>query len=845
MTKTLPILTDQEVRRCLPADEEAGLGALATAKGLLPLKALDVATRIDGLLWQTTVSQTFVNAFGEPLEATYIFPLPDRAAVTRFRMEVAGRVIEGILKERDEARRDYEQAIQSGRRAAITEEERPGVFTLRVGNLMPGEQATVRLTLTGPLVYSDGEATFRFPLVVAPRYIPGTPLPGASVGDGTAPDTDAVPDASRITPPVLLPGFPNPVRLSLAVEVHAAGMPVEDFRSSLHAIAVSNGEGSRRITLQPGERLNRDFILRFRVGEKAVRTPLTLQPDADGRGEGGTFLLTVVPPVGQAQKLRPRDVVFVLDRSGSMDGWKMVAARRALARMVDTLTDRDRFTVYAFDNSIETAPAFGGMGLVPATDRNRYRAVEFLAKIVARGGTEMAQPLQQAAQQLAGKDRERERILVLVTDGQVGNEDQILQGLAQRVQDLRIFTLGIDQAVNAAFLRRLACLGGGSCELVESEDRLDEVMDKVHRRIATPLLTGLRLESAGLKVDRSTLVPSRLPDLFAGSPLFILGRYRGTAGGSITVEAQDAAGRSWSEKAQAVTSAGAAISSVWARGQVRELEDRYVTGQGNRSELEKQIVQTSLRFGVLCRFTAFVAVDVKEVVNPGGQVHRVTQPVEAAAGWAMLGTDALAISMETLPVACAAPMPQYYLGPVQGAMPGAPPVPSCAAPPESASSATGSVTWSRPAERASKRGAVRSMLGGLFSRRQEANAPLPPPPPDPIDLTAYRRRALDLLTRLHSAQGASAADRLTELGILAVQLAALVEDLKTIGTAAVVIQPLEELLTNLRGLLARSGPAEADIDTLWAQAEAVLQGFCLGSKTRPTPAADRRKGFWK
>jgi Ca-activated chloride channel family protein len=839
MTKTLPILTDHEVRRCLPADEEAGFGALATPKGLLPLKALDVATRIDGLLAQTTVSQTFVNAFEEPLEATYIFPLPDRAAVTRFRMEVAGRVIEGILKERGEARQDYEQAIQSGRRAAITEEERPGVFTLRVGNLMPGEEATVRLTLTGPLVYSDGEATFRFPLVVAPRYIPGTPLPGASVGDGTAPDTDAVPDASRTTPPVLLPGFPNPVRLSLAVEVHAAGMPVDDFRSSLHAIAVSNGEGSRRIALQPGERLNRDFILRFRVGERAVRTTLALQPDADGQGEGGTFCLTVVPPAGQVKALRPRDVVFVLDRSGSMGGWKMVAARRALARMVDTLTDRDRFTVYAFDNTIETTPSFGGMGLVAATDRNRYRAVEFLAKIEARGGTEMAQPLQQAVQQLAGKERERERILVLVTDGQVGNEDQILQTLGQGVQDLRIFTLGIDQAVNAAFLRRLACLGGGSCELVESEDRLDEVIDKVHRRIGTPVLTGLRLEPAGMNVDRSTLVPSRLPNLFAGSPLFILGRYRGADRGSITIEAEDAAGRPWSETVQAASSASPAIASVWARGHVRELEDRYVAGQRDRSRLEKQIVQTSLRFGVLCRFTAFVAADVKEVVNPGGQIHRVTQPVEPAAGWAMLGTDRQA---ETLAGGVTYGALVAYC---RGAIPAESLETSCAMPPLSASAPAGPAASSGPLFGAKKRGGVRSMLGGILSRGQEGGPPVPPPPPEPVDLTAYRRRALELLMRLHGGKGASTADRLAELGILAVQLAALVEDLKTIGAPDVEIRPLEELFTNLRGLLARTGAGEADVDPLWTQAMEVLQRFCLGSQTPGTPTADRRKGFWK
>jgi Ca-activated chloride channel family protein len=864
MTKTVPILTDEEVHRCLPADEEAGFGALATDKGLLPLRAMDIETRIDGLVAQTTLRQTFVNTLGEPLEATYIFPLPDRAAVTHFRMEVAGRVIEGVLKQREEARQEYEQAIQSGRRAAITEEERPGVFTLRVGNLMPGEVATVRLTMTGPLVYSDGEATFRFPLVVAPRYIPGTPLPGPSVGDGIAPDTDAVPDASRISPPVLLPGFPNPVRLSLAVEVHAAGMPVADFRSSLHAIAVANGEGSRRITLQPGERLNRDFILRFRVGEQTVRTALAVQPDTEGKE--GTFLLTIMPPTRQTQAVRPRDVVFVLDRSGSMGGWKMVAARRALARMVDTLTDRDRFTVYAFDDTIETASSFGGMGLVPATDRNRYRAVEFLARIEARGGTEMAQPLQQAVLQLAGKDAERERILVLVTDGQVGNEDQILRGLAQRVQDLRVFTLGIDQAVNAAFLQRLACLGGGSCELVESEDRLDEVMDKVHRRIGTPVLTGMRLEPAGLEVDSATVVPGRLPALFAGAPLLILGRYRGVTRGSITVKAQDAAGRPWSEAVQGVSSASAAISSVWARGQVRELEDRYVTGRGDRNRLEKQIVETSLRFGVLCRFTAFVAVDVKEVVNPSGQVHRVTQPVEPAAGWAMLGTDqqleglrasvgrrggmpaGLASSVGSAMRAFRRDASRDLGDPMCAMTPELGDTGTFAAPPPQAvpgvpAPAAGS--GSSPPKSAGKPGGIRGKLGGLFGRRQEPSKSPLLHPPERIDLTAYRRRAVDLFKRLHSAQGGSAGDRLTALGVLAVQLAALVEDLQTIGVVTAEVRPLEDLLNELRGQLASKGAGESAIAHLWTQVEKVLQEFCQGHGTGAAPAGKRRKGFWK
>lgn len=839
MTKILAILTDEEVRRCAPADDEAGFGALSTGKGMLPLKAVDVHTRIDGLLAETTLSQQFVNSFDEPLEATYIFPLPDRFAVTRFRMEVAGRVIEGVLKERGEARRDYQQAIESGRRAAITEEERAGVFTLRVGNLMPGEEATICLTMSGPLAYSDGEATFRFPLVVAPRYIPGVALPGPSVGDGYAPDTDAVPDASRITPPVLLPGMPNPVRLSLDVEVHAAGLTMQQFRSSLHSV-IEEGSEVRRIRLQPGERLNRDFILRFSVGEKAVQTALVLHSDAGL--EEGTFLLTIVPPTGQAQAPRPRDVVFVLDRSGSMAGWKMVAARRALGRMVDTLTNHDHFAVYAFDDSVETMPQFGGTGLIDATDRNRFRAVEFLAKIDSRGGTEMARPLQEAVKQLTNSDPKRDRILVLLTDGQVGNEDQILHALGNKLREMRIFTLGIDQAVNAAFLKRLAGLGGGYCELVESEDRLDEVMDRVHRRIGTPLLTGVKFESDKIEINRATITPARLPDLFAGTPLIIMGRYRGSSAGAIKLQAHNAVGKTWSELVHAQKSDNKAITSVWARGHVRELEDRYVTEASRKHLLEKQIIEASLRFGVLCRFTAFIAADVKEVVNPSGQVHRVIQPVEATAGWKMLGTD---MPEERMATAYCLASPAAEMADItdfdpEGAL--------ALAPKRKTRSLRSKARRkqeqvqspaSPPAGKAG--GVIRGLISSVFGGNASPN--IPPAgasfsrPSEPFDLTAYRRRALEMLQQL---QAAGASDRLHALGILSMQLIALLEDLKSVGVDKSTIQLLEELHDELRQVLDQSAATSADLEKLWIHCEEVLQQFGKADVT-----VSRSEGFWK
>jgi Ca-activated chloride channel homolog len=634
------------------------------ALGAFPLRRTSVAAELNGPLGRTRVRQEYGNPYGEVIEAVYAFPLPAMAAVTDFVLEAGGRRIVGVVRLRAEAERIYRRARARGQTASLLTQERPNLFTQSVANVEPGGEVTVELTFFERLAYEDGFFEYVFPMVVGPRYVPGRPQAAAANGDaeedegdsgngggspagGVAPPTDRVPDADRITPPVLAPGEASGHRIDLTVTVDAP-VPIRELVVPSHRVRVREESPTRRVVrLAAGDRVpNRDFVLRYRLAGGATELGML----AHRQGGDGYFLLSVQPPFEpEDSQVMPREITFILDVSGSMSGLPLDLARAVIDQALARLRPADRFNlVYFASGNGQLWPEAR-----PGSAENLAAARAFLERQQGGGGTEM---LAGVARALHGAhDPGALQMFVFLTDGFVGDEAEILRLIREERGAARFFAFGIGSSVNRYLIDGIGEHGGGGSEVVLP--RSGEVVRAAGRLLAmidSPVLVDLSIDWGDLPV--AEVYPERLPDLYAGATLELVGRYRlaGADGerasgwrafwgrnGEQTVRGTAVlAGRLGTRQVSypvevelpVAEETHAVLAPVWARHKIHDLSARLLTaGDDERPQLVAAITDVALRHHLASAYTAFVAVDESRAVGDGRPL-RVLQPVELPEG---------------------------------------------------------------------------------------------------------------------------------------------------------------------------------------------------------------------
>ncbi len=614
-----------------PIEQDVTQGALRvkTADGIveIPLRHTDVQADISGFIARVKVTQTFFNPYDEKIEAIYVFPLPHTAAVDDMTMVIGDRRIVGVINRRAHARAIYEQALMQGLTASLLEQERPNIFTQSVGNIKPHQEIMIEISYVDVLKYDMGTYEFHFPMVVGPRYIPGAPiskkpdLPDAlkgkvgtvkgptegpdPKGTGWSPDTDRVKDASRITPPVLKPGYRTGHDISLSVRLDA-GVPIQDIKIVNHEASLDRIHDSRAITaLSPADSVpNKDFVMKYAVvGEKPE---MALLAHSNGAGQG-YFLLMIQPKIDeQLTKAPPREIVFLIDVSGSMSGAPTKKVQETMRQFFKLSKADDTIQVITFAG--RASKLFGES--VPATADNVARALNFTEGIRGGGGTEMLKGIKMVLNEPL--DPERVRIVVMLTDGFIGNEAQIIEEVGRRAGDrIRFWALGIGSSPNRFLLDGVAKVGGGMSAVIELKTDPTELVTQIVERIHRAQLAEIQIDWNGLSVYET--YPRKIPELWAGRPVILFGRYKD--GGSTTIELTGLAEGEPISYAIEVTLPSeerehAVLSKVWARNKIADLSSQI--SYGDRPEVVEEITQIALDYRLMTQYTSFVAVDESE-----------------------------------------------------------------------------------------------------------------------------------------------------------------------------------------------------------------------------------------
>ena len=618
-----------EARELAPMKaSEAGQGTLlfrakpSAETCAAPLLRTDVEIRVSGLVARTRVTQTFRNPSDEWFEGVYVFPLPESSAVDRLRIRIGERVVEGEIRERNAAKKDYEAARDSGRRAALLEQERPNMFTSSVANIGPREDIVVEIEYQQTLRYDSGAFSLRFPMTVGVRYIPGAPLAGRS-GSGGSPDTVRVADASRITPPVLHPsvGPINPV--SIRVELDA-GVPLARIESLYHRVRLEK-DGPRRdiVELEDGVTpADRDFEL---VWTPAVQSAPRAAWFAEKRGDRTYGLLMILPPPDAARAGRriPRESIYVIDTSGSMSGTSIAQAKEALEYAIDGLAPEDRFNIIEFNSSAEALFREARA----ATRENRAEARGWVKGLQAQGGTEMALALDLALN--GSESGERVRQVVFLTDGQVGNEEELFRLIRAKLGDTRLFTVGIGSAPNSHFMTKAAAIGRGTFTYIGKVDEVREKMGALFAKLESPVLKGVKIDwPQGASVEAW---PARVPDLYAGEPVVVTASIDRAEGHAIVTGMRG--GTPWAETlALGAAAQGSGLGALWARDKIGSLMDALRDG-APADETKAKVIELALAHRLVTQYTSLVAADRTPARPAGADLKTAAMPTNLPEGW--------------------------------------------------------------------------------------------------------------------------------------------------------------------------------------------------------------------
>lgn len=577
-----------------------------------PLLKTDARVELRGDLASVQLTQHFANPYDFGLHARYVFPLPPNAAVHAMRLVSGDRVIEARIQRKQEARAQYEAAKARGNQAALLTQHRPNVFTQEVANLMPGLPVRVEIEYAHVVPKRDGHYDFHLPMVVGPRYLagpggaptaqPGEPEP-LEIGEWNLPDS----------PPVSRPEEIDPERVGLAIRLEA-GLPIQWVDSPTHPVDVKVvDEQTREIALAEGRTLdNTDFVLRYRLEGEKVAAGVTTHGD---NAEGFVSLLLEPPAKVESDTITAREMVFVLDCSGSMSGVPLAASKRFMREAMAKLRPGDHFRVIRFSDS---ATAFSETPL-PATPANVSRGLAYVEQLHGSGGTQMASGIRAALAPPIPAGALR--IVVFLTDGYIGNDVEIVRLIEATRGDARLFSFGIGNAVNRYLIQEMARVGRGVARIVKPDDDAEDEAQKLAERLQTPVLTDLEVDWGSAPVSEPT--PSPLPDLFAGESVRVLARYHGAGSHRVTVRGR-VAGRPVSlpltiELPVRTRGDAAALPLVWARSQIEDRMVSYLAPTSDfpdRRALEEEITDLGLRYRLVTKWTSFVAV-AKDVVNPG------------------------------------------------------------------------------------------------------------------------------------------------------------------------------------------------------------------------------------